>query len=48
MIGVPTVRREKQNYLMDTLQNLVDGMNEEEANDTLIVVLVAEVTLIYL
>lgn len=27
VMGVPTVRREKQTYLMDTLQNLLDGMN---------------------
>lgn len=44
VIGVPTVRREKQSYLMDTLQNLVDGMSVAEANDTLIVVFVAEVS----
>lgn len=44
VIGVPTVKREKQNYLMDTLQNLIDGMNTAEANDTLIVVFVAEVS----
>lgn len=43
VIGVPTVRRDKQNYLMDTLQNLVDGMSVSEANDSLIVVFVAEV-----
>lgn len=45
VIGVPTVKREKQNYLMDTLQNLVDGMNISEANDTLIVVFIAEVSI---
>lgn len=45
VIGVPTVKREKQNYLLDTLQNLVDGMNVAEANDTLIVVFVAEVSI---
>lgn len=44
VMGVPTVRREKQSYLMDTLQNLIDGMNAEEANDSLIVVFVAEVS----
>lgn len=44
VIGVPTVKREKQIYLMDTLQNLVDGMSVAEANDTLIVVFVAEVS----
>lgn len=51
VMGVPTVRREKQSYLMDTLQNLIEGMNVEEANDSLIVVFVAEVrskSLIYI
>nr|XP_023019295.1 alpha-1,3-mannosyl-glycoprotein 4-beta-N-acetylglucosaminyltransferase B-like [Leptinotarsa decemlineata] len=47
VMGVPTVRREKQSYLMDTLQNLVDGLTEEEANDSLIVVFVGEVGLIF-
>lgn len=44
VLGVPTVRREKQSYLMDTLQNLVEGMSPKESNDTLIVILVAEVS----
>lgn len=43
VLGIPTVRREKQSYLMDTLQNLVDGMTTEEAEDSLIVIFVAEV-----
>ncbi|CAH1129914.1 unnamed protein product [Ceutorhynchus assimilis] len=47
VLGVPTVKREKQNYLMDTLQNLIDGMTIEEANDSLIVVFVAETDLEY-
>lgn len=47
VMGVPTVRREKQSYLMDTLQNLIEGMNVEEANDSLIVVFVAETDLEY-
>lgn len=45
VLGIPTVRREKQSYLMDTLQNLVDGMTADEAEDSLIVVFVAEVGL---
>lgn len=44
VLGIPTVRREKQSYLMDTLQNLVDGMTTEEADDALIVIFVAEVS----
>lgn len=46
VVGVPTVRREKQSYLMDTLQNLIEGMSPEEANDSLIVVFVAEVIIV--
>nr|CAH7748873.1 unnamed protein product [Callosobruchus chinensis] len=47
VMGVPTVRREKQSYLMDTLQNLVDGMTTQEADDALIVVFVGETDLEY-
>ncbi|XP_067003248.1 alpha-1,3-mannosyl-glycoprotein 4-beta-N-acetylglucosaminyltransferase B isoform X2 [Anabrus simplex] len=42
VLGVPTVKREVQSYLMATLQNLVNSMSTEEAADTLIVVFVAE------
>ncbi|KAG5888681.1 hypothetical protein JTB14_022265 [Gonioctena quinquepunctata] len=48
VMGVPTVRREKQSYLLDTLQNLVDGLTVEEANDSLIVVFVGETDLEYI
>lgn len=44
VLGVPTVKREKQSYLMDTLNNLIEGMTAEEANDSLIVVFIAEVS----
>ncbi|KAJ8922428.1 hypothetical protein NQ315_004374 [Exocentrus adspersus] len=47
VMGVPTVRREKQSYLMDTLHNLIEGMSVEEAGDALIVVFVAETDLEY-
>ncbi|XP_018572245.1 alpha-1,3-mannosyl-glycoprotein 4-beta-N-acetylglucosaminyltransferase B [Anoplophora glabripennis] len=47
VMGVPTVKREKQSYLLDTLQNLIEGMTAEEANDSLIVVFVAETDLEY-
>ncbi|KAK7864644.1 hypothetical protein R5R35_012416 [Gryllus longicercus] len=42
VLGIPTVKREVQSYLMATLQNLIDSMTPEEAADTLIVVFVAE------
>lgn len=44
VLGVPTVKREVQSYLMATLKNLLDRMNVEETADTLIIVLVAEVS----
>nr|CAD7398394.1 unnamed protein product [Timema poppensis] len=43
VLGLPTVRRDMQSYLLATLQNLVDSMSPEEAADSLIVVFVAEV-----
>ncbi|KAJ1524799.1 hypothetical protein ONE63_009671 [Megalurothrips usitatus] len=47
VLGVPTVRREVQSYLLATLDNLVSSMTPEESNDTLIVVFVAETDLDY-
>lgn len=44
VLGLPTVKREKQSYLMDTLQNLVEGMSKKEAEDSLLVVFIAEVS----
>ena len=42
VLGVPTVRRETQSYLLLTLQSLIDNMEDSEKEDVLIVVLVAE------
>lgn len=42
VLGVPTVKREKQSYLIGTLNNLIENMNEEEQNETLIVVFIGE------
>ncbi|XP_053994346.1 alpha-1,3-mannosyl-glycoprotein 4-beta-N-acetylglucosaminyltransferase B [Hylaeus anthracinus] len=47
VLGVPTVKREVQSYLMATLKNLLDRMNPAETADTLIIVLVAETDLDY-
>lgn len=47
VLGIPTVKREKQSYLMDTLQNLVDGMSGKEAEDSLLVVFIAEVRIMH-
>ncbi|XP_043916337.1 alpha-1,3-mannosyl-glycoprotein 4-beta-N-acetylglucosaminyltransferase-like protein MGAT4D [Protopterus annectens] len=43
VIGIPTVKRDKQTYLMDTLSSLLRELSHEERNDCVIVVLVAEV-----
>lgn len=47
VLGVPTVKREVQSYLMATLKNLLDRMNPAEIADTLIIVLVAETDMEY-
>ncbi|EFX88534.1 hypothetical protein DAPPUDRAFT_310736 [Daphnia pulex] len=47
VLGVPTVKRESQSYLLPTLASLIASMNEEEKNDTLIIVFVAETDLEY-
>lgn len=43
VLGVPTVKRADQSYLLATLQNLLESMTQEEEDDTIIVVLIAEV-----
>ncbi|XP_026804825.1 alpha-1,3-mannosyl-glycoprotein 4-beta-N-acetylglucosaminyltransferase B-like isoform X2 [Rhopalosiphum maidis] len=47
VFGIPTIRRKKQNYLIQTLISLVNNMNQTEQNDSLIVVMIAEVDLEY-
>lgn len=47
VLGVPTVKREKQSYLMSTLHNLITNMEEEEQNETMIVVFVGETDIEY-
>lgn len=47
VLGVPTVKREKQSYLMSTLHNMIRNMDEDEQNDTMIVVYVGETDLEY-
>uniref|UniRef100_A0A6M2DW15 Putative alpha-13-mannosyl-glycoprotein 4-beta-n-acetylglucosaminyltransferase b n=1 Tax=Xenopsylla cheopis TaxID=163159 RepID=A0A6M2DW15_XENCH len=46
-LGIPTVKRDKQSYLMTTLQNLIEAMSESEANDSILIVFVAETDLDY-
>lgn len=47
VLGVPTVKRDKQSYLMGTLQNLISNMDDDEQNETMIVVFVGETDLEY-
>ncbi len=42
VLGIPTVKRDHQSYLHVTLKSLVENMSEEEAEDTVIIVFVAE------
>ncbi|KAL7287252.1 hypothetical protein TKK_0018381 [Trichogramma kaykai] len=42
VLGIPTVKREVQSYLLATLKNLLERMSQKETDDTLIVVLIAE------
>lgn len=43
VMGIPTVKREKKNYLMDTLSSLFYELSEEEKKDCVIIVFIAEV-----
>ncbi|CAE1289753.1 MGAT4A_B [Acanthosepion pharaonis] len=43
VFGIPTIKREKVSYLLRTLHSLIDGLNEEEREDCLLIVFVAEV-----
>eukprot|EP00057_Strongylocentrotus_purpuratus_P031310 XP_784243.3 PREDICTED: alpha-1,3-mannosyl-glycoprotein 4-beta-N-acetylglucosaminyltransferase A [Strongylocentrotus purpuratus] len=43
VIGVPTIKRDVQSYLMETLHSLVNGLSQEEKLECLIVVFIAEV-----
>jgi len=43
VIGIPTTKREKTSYLLETLKSVLDAMNELEKSEALIVVMIAEV-----
>lgn len=42
VLGIPTVKRDKQSYLMSTMNSLITRMTEEERNETLLIVFIAE------
>jgi hypothetical protein len=44
VMGVPTVKRDKANYIIDMLKSLLKAMNAQEMEDVLIVVFVSEVS----
>lgn len=45
ILGIPTVRRPAQSYLLSTLNDLIYKMSPQEKADSLIVVLIAEVSI---
>lgn len=47
VLGVPTVKREVQTYLLTTLHNLVQNLDADEQSKTLIIVFVAETDVEY-
>ncbi|XP_054879284.1 alpha-1,3-mannosyl-glycoprotein 4-beta-N-acetylglucosaminyltransferase B-like isoform X1 [Poeciliopsis prolifica] len=47
VLGIPTVKREKQSYLVSTLSSLLSGLTSSETQELLIIVFVAETDLQY-
>ncbi|CAN2388832.1 MGAT4 family member D [Pristimantis euphronides] len=47
VIGIPTVKRDKQSYLMDTLRSLFSEMSAAEKEDCVVIVFIAEVNAQY-
>lgn len=43
VIGIPTIKREKTSYLLETLKSLFDAMNELDKAEALVVVFIPEV-----
>ncbi|GAA6080858.1 alpha-1,3-mannosyl-glycoprotein 4-beta-N-acetylglucosaminyltransferase B-like, partial [Tachysurus ichikawai] len=44
VLGIPTVRRQKQSYLVNTVSSLLFDLTPKEKSDIVIIVFVAEVT----
>eukprot|EP00096_Caligus_rogercresseyi_P008430 TRINITY_DN2721_c0_g1_i1.p1 TRINITY_DN2721_c0_g1~~TRINITY_DN2721_c0_g1_i1.p1 ORF type:complete len:536 (+),score=175.30 TRINITY_DN2721_c0_g1_i1:55-1662(+) len=42
VLGIPTVKRDHQSYLMSTLKSVIHNLSENEASETLIIVFIAE------
>ncbi|XP_061719246.1 alpha-1,3-mannosyl-glycoprotein 4-beta-N-acetylglucosaminyltransferase A-like [Cydia pomonella] len=45
VIGIPTVKRDKESYLLVTLTHLITGMTEGDLDETVIIVMVGEADL---
>ena len=41
-MGIPTVKRPSQSYLQSTLKSIFDNMDEEDAKDSLVILMIAE------
>ena len=42
VMGIPTVKRQSQSYLEPTLKSIFDHINEEEAKEVLVILMIAE------
>lgn len=42
IIGIPTVKRDKQSYLIETIKSLIDNLNPDDIDRLLIVIFIAE------
>lgn len=42
IIGIPTVKRDKQSYLIETIKSLIDNLNNDDIERLLIVIFIAE------
>ncbi|XP_017278575.1 alpha-1,3-mannosyl-glycoprotein 4-beta-N-acetylglucosaminyltransferase A [Kryptolebias marmoratus] len=47
VLGIPTVKREKQSYLINTLSSLLSSLTASQSQDLLIIIFVAETNLEY-
>ncbi|XP_018418915.1 PREDICTED: alpha-1,3-mannosyl-glycoprotein 4-beta-N-acetylglucosaminyltransferase-like protein MGAT4D, partial [Nanorana parkeri] len=47
VFGIPTVKRDKQSYLMDTLNSIFSEMSASEKEDCVVIVFIAEVNVQY-
>jgi alpha-1,3-mannosylglycoprotein beta-1,4-N-acetylglucosaminyltransferase A/B len=43
VIGIPTIKREKEDYLPTTLQSLFENMNLEESKKCLVIIYIGDI-----